>query len=91
MKQDHNQPIVGRFSLWVSDIEPGALYWRLLLLEYGIYDSENNKIAELLKKYKKGNSFNALTSPLVGVFPERSRVDVTLDFFLWLYFEDKRV
>ncbi|WP_336328808.1 hypothetical protein [Halovenus sp. HT40] len=91
MEQDPNQPIVGRFSLWVSDISPGISYWRLLLLDYGIYDSENDKIEKLLKKHKKPKSLTALTNPLSEIIPTHSRSDVTLDFFLWLYTEDKQL
>lgn len=90
MEQDPNQPIVGRFSLWVSDINPGKSYWRLLLLDYGIYNSDNDKIQKLLNKHEKAKSLTALTNPLAGMFT-RSRSDVTLDFFLWLYTEDKQL
>lgn len=91
MEQDPNQPIVGRFSLWVSDINLGKSYWRLLLLDYGIYDLDNDKIEELLSKHEKAKSRTALTNTLAGMLPTRSRVDVTLDFFLWLYTQDKQL
>lgn len=91
MEQDFDQPIVGRFSLWISDINPGRSYWLLLLLDYGIYDPDNNKIQRLLKKYADPTAFKELTNPISTVFSTRSRKDVTLDFFLWLYTEDKQI
>lgn len=86
MDQDPNQPIVGRFSLWVSDIKPAKTYWYLLLLDYGIYDPENEKIEKLLNKHEKTNPFATISEMFT-----RSRLDVTLDFFLWLYTEDKQI
>lgn len=91
MRQDPNQPIVGRFSLWAADISPSRSYWRLLLLDYGIYDPDNDKIERLLTKHEKTKTLSAFTNPLRGMFPTRSRGDVTLDFFLWLYTEDKQL
>lgn len=91
MEQNPDQPIIGRFSLWVNEIKLGKTYLILLLLDYGIYDPENEKIEKLLNKHKKTKSLTTVTNPFAEVFATRSRLDVTIDFFLWLYTEDKQI
>ncbi|UBF20717.1 hypothetical protein HRTV-9_gp44 [Halorubrum virus HRTV-9] len=87
MERDTKQPILGRCALWISDIRLGKTYWLLLLTHYGIYDSENEYIQNLLDKSEKRKSL--IPNPFSSL--SDSRVKVTLEFFIWLYEEDEEL
>lgn len=87
MERNPDQTIVGRFSLWVSDIDPSKSYWLLVLTDYGIYDPENPKITELINKYTSNSALEGITR----MMETKSRLEVTLEFFLWVYSEDKEL
>lgn len=84
MDRNPEQAIVGRFSLWVSEINPSRSYWLFVLADYGIYDPGNSKITELLNKYVSGFAFEGITR----MMEPKTRAEVTIEFFLWLYMED---
>jgi hypothetical protein len=87
MERDAKQPIVGRCALWINDLDLGKSYWILLLTNYGIYDEENEYIQSLLNKAEKSTSI--IPNPLQRL--QKSRLEVTIEFFLWLYREDEEL
>lgn len=93
MERNPEQAIVGQFALWVHDINPGRAYWLLILTNHGIYDDENTHITKLLQKYSQSGVFSqsvvAGLGPLRKMVESKTRLEATLDFFLWLYTEDK--
>ena len=88
MEQDPKQPIVGQFALWANDLDLPRSYWLLLLTNYGLYDSENTHIQRLLKRAESGLDIPSMMGSIMG---KRSQLEVTLDFFIWLYEEDETV
>lgn len=89
MERDPEQAIVGQFALWIHDIDPGRSYWLLILTNHGIYDDENTRIAKLLQKYSQSSGIPHGIGQFRKLIESKTRLDVTLDFFLWLYIEDK--
>lgn len=84
MERDAKQPILGRSALWVSDLNLSKSYWILLLTNFGIYDEENEFIQKLLNKAERSTSL--IPNPFQSL--KKNRLEVTLDFFMWLYNED---
>lgn len=90
MERHPEQAIVGQFSRWICDVNPSRTYWLLTLTNHGIYDAENDTMQELVKKYSQsaaGISMGAITKVLGG----KSKLEATLEFFLWLYTEDEAI
>ncbi|AJF28038.1 hypothetical protein SG26_20025 (plasmid) [Haloarcula sp. CBA1115] len=87
MERDAKQPILGRCALWINDLDLSKSYWILLLTNYGIYDEENEHIQNLLNKAEKSSSI--ILSSLQRL--QKSRLEVTLEFFMWLYHEDEEL
>lgn len=86
MNRNPEQTIIGRFALWVRDIDPSKPYWLLLFTDYGIYDDEEPNIHNLVEAYSGKHPFTDL-----GIFSPQSRTEVTLETFLWLYSEDREL
>jgi len=87
MDRDPKQPIIGRCSLWINDIELSKSYWILLLTDYGIYDNENEYIQKVLNQADQSNSL--IPNPFRDI--QGTRLEATLEFFMWLYREDKEL
>lgn len=95
MERDTKQPILGQSALWISDLDLPKSYWILLLTNHGIYDSENKHIQKLLDKAEKSEGVNPAALSL-SMFAKafsnsKSRLTVTLEFFMWLYEEDEEL
>lgn len=87
MERDAKQAILGRSALWINDLYLSKSYWILLLTNYGIYDSENKHIQNLLNKVTKSNSI--ISNPFQHL--QKNRLETTLEFFIWLYSEDEEL
>jgi hypothetical protein len=90
MERKPEQAIIGQFSLWISDVNPKRSYWLLVLTNHGIYDAENSKIQKLLQKHGE-TPLSRIVSGASILSPSKTRLDATLDFFLWLYTEDEAI
>jgi hypothetical protein len=88
MERHPEQAIVGQFSLWIRDVNPNRSYWLLVLTNHGLYDADNPRIQKLVQKYSQSEVFSSMAG-IRQMLGAKSRLDVTLDFFLWLYSEDK--
>jgi len=87
MDRDAKQPILGRCALWINDLNLSKSHWLLLLTDYGIYDEENEYIQNILSKAEQSTSIlpNALNRY------QKNELEITLEFFMWLYREDEEL
>jgi len=90
MERKPEQAIIGQFSRWISDVNPNRSYWLLVLTNHGIYDAENSKIQNLLQKHGETPLAQIVSGARI-LSRSKTRLDATLEFFLWLYTEDEAI